>query len=107
MQDNGNPAQRHYRTITVNIISVPGATPSVDVEPSTVSKGHKDIIRWRCDDDPNWRVEFGADSPFHRSAFDRAHDCSGPARDTAQEKRYKYSVTAGGGIADPGTIVEP
>jgi hypothetical protein len=107
MQDNGNPTQRHYRTITVNIISAPGAAPNVDVEPSTVSKGYKDIIRWRCDNDPNWRVDFGADSPFHRSTFDKAHDTSGPGRHDAEEKYYKYSVTAGGGTTDPGTIVDP
>jgi len=101
---NGTAVQRAYRVVTVNI--TPGATPSVDLDPSRVSKKRKDVIFWRCDGDPNWRVDFGAESPFHRSTFDQANDCSGQTLHDAKEKYYKYSVTAGGGTIDPGTIVD-
>lgn len=102
----GTAVQRAYRIITVTITPVPGTGPIVDPDPSAVSKQRKDEIVWRCDEDPNWKVDYGEESPFGRTTFDRDHDCSGPARAGARERiPYKYSVTAGGGTTDPGTIV--
>lgn len=103
---NATGTARAYRIVTVNISSAPGTKPRVDIEPSRVSKNRKDIICWRCDDDPNWKVDFGAESPFQSHKFDRNNDTSGPARHDADEKYYKYSVTAGGETTDPGTIVD-
>jgi hypothetical protein len=83
-----------------------GNPPTVDEESVHISKSGKNVAHWHCGNDPDWKVEFGADSPFERSTFDRTHDTSGPAKDNAVVgKWYKYSVTAGGTI-DPGVIVD-
>ncbi len=97
--------RRAYRVITINI--TPGSTPSVDVDPVEISKGRADEICWHCQD-PNWRVDFGNNSPFQASQFDQSRPCSGPAAQNARDNHhyYKYTVTAGGGTLDPGVIVD-
>jgi hypothetical protein len=106
MRGTGTAPQRQYRFITVNI--TPGNPPTVDVDPTRVSKNRKDAICWRCDGDPRWEVDYGPDSPFKDSKFNASNCCSGPPKHDAKEgPPYKYTVTAGGGTLDPGTVVDP
>ncbi len=107
MPTGGTAPKRAYRCITVNIVS--GNPPTVDLDPVCVSKGRKDEVVWDCPGDPNFEVIFDPDSPFKDSRFYNGKNRSGPAKATAKEKpyEYKYTVKAGGGTADPSTIVDP
>jgi hypothetical protein len=107
MRGTGTAPQRQYRFITVNI--TPGNPPTVDVDPTRVSKKRQDALCWRCEGDPNWEVNYGSDSPFRDSVFNASNCCSGPPVHHAKESphQYKYTVRAGGGTLDPGTVVDP
>ncbi len=100
--------KRAYRIIMVTINT--GSTPTVDPEPVHVSKGRGgrgDEIVWECKADPKWEVRFDNGSPFNNNYFHQGNNCSGPVSGSAVLKAYKYSVKAGGGTADPNTIVDP
>ncbi len=100
-------ARQAYRSVVVNI--TPGNPPKVDLDPVEVSKSRKDEVVWECEGDPNFEVIFETDSPFNDDHFKKGKNQSGPAKGNAKEKPhvYKYTVTAGGGTLDPGTIVNP
>jgi hypothetical protein len=76
-------------------------------DPVTLSKKGQDIITWECAFDPNWIVDFGTDSPFKNSVFNQNNPTSGPVRNEAALKYFKYTVTAGRASQDPGVIVDP
>ena len=106
MATGGTAPKRTYRCITVNI--TPGNPPTVDLDPVYLSKGRKDEVVWDCPGDPNFEVIFETGSPFTKDRFSNGKNRSGPAKATAKEKpyEYKYTVKAGGGTADPSTIVD-
>ncbi len=110
MATAGTAPKRAYRCIVVNI--TPGDPPTVDLDPVNVSKGRGDEVVWECAGGANFEVIFDTDSPFQDSHFHQGRNCSGSAKATAivntkeQPYEYKYTVKAGGGTADPSTIVD-
>lgn len=80
-------------------------------EPSvTISRGHKGEVTWFAHGAAGATIVFSSDgSPFKEAVFTvpaTGSVSSGPVKETADLKRYKYTVVGKGGATDPVVIID-
>ncbi len=99
-------AQRKTVTIHVNRN---GEVQSTEPEYFEISKSNQEEIVWQVSDPKAYfTVEFERESPFYESQFNNDFPASGLVRRSVladPQKRYKYTVRAGGAVLDPGGVV--
>jgi hypothetical protein len=86
-------------------ITVNGGNITVDPDPFWVHKLQDQTVKWVCQADQPFTVEFGADCPFYESQFSKDYPCSGLVRRnvvTDDNRTYKYTVRVGNNVLDPG-----
>lgn len=80
----------------------------VDQEDVSISISTEEEVIWSADKKSVVVFNTPDGSPFHQHTFPvpaGGSVSSGPARDDAQNKRYKYTVVGEGGSNDPGVII--
>ena len=100
---------RKIHTITITE-DANGNVISVEPDTLTISKPGQDEVTWKTITGEGFFVDFGGNSPFYESEFDKTNFVSGPVRRGVladPKKVYKYSVRTKGVGLDPGIIVNP
>lgn len=93
--------ETHKVTITVD------KSPKVSRDPVEISASKGEQVSWECPDSKSgFTVNFPQGSPFASSSFDQNRPFSGPVKQGAELKTYKYNVTVDGNTLDPGLTVK-
>jgi hypothetical protein len=99
-------AQRKTVTIHVN---KKGEVQHAEPEYFEISKSNQEEVLWQSSDpDVYFTVEFEDGSPFYESQFSSDFPASGLVRRDILpdlQRRYKYTVRAGGAVLDPGGVI--
>ncbi len=96
-------AQR--KTVT---IEVKDGKIIVDPEPFRISKELQEEVIWNARDGVYFTVEFSKESPFYESQFNSEFSASGLVRREVladPQKKYEYTIRAGGVTRDPGGVI--
>jgi hypothetical protein len=100
-------AQRKTVTIRVNN---KGEVQEAEPEYFEISKSNQEEVIWQISDPKVYfTVEFEEESPFYESQFNNDFPASGLVRRSVladPQKRYKYTVRAGGAVLDPGGWIQ-
>ncbi len=84
----------------------PGPPITVTPPKQPVKKNNIDEVEWHCATNCDFSVDFDPnDSPFAGCHFDRTNNHSGPVKEDAGFREYKYNVRVGSDTLDPHIIV--
>jgi hypothetical protein len=89
----------------VEIQRVSHGSVKVDKDKVDLSISGKDHMKWKSKED--WLVVFPDGSPFEDWFFHQGNSNSGPIREGAEEREYKYIVAINGALLDPGVVIGP
>jgi hypothetical protein len=107
--NNVEMMRRPHAVERINVvISVQAGMITVDPDIFEVHKHLDEEVRWTCTEgDGEFLVEF-SDSPFYEAQFSKDAPVSGLARRSIlanRNKIYKYTVTVGDMVLDPGGVI--
>ena len=101
-------ARAQRKTVTIHV-NREGEVQHAEPEYFDISKSNQEEILWQASDPKAYfTVEFEDESPFYESQFSSDYPASGLVRRDVlpdPDKRYKYTVRAGGAILDPGGVI--